>query len=117
MELEIVQKLTWIEFTLAALLVTVVIEAITILFRFGFNMRANSDLAFLSYWTGGLRIHHLKLGLLLCMVAFATGTAPYWHNTMIIVGSALVVSDVTHHFLVLWPLTGSHEFNLTYPER
>jgi hypothetical protein len=116
MELELIQELSWLEFTGTALLVTIVFEAITILLRFGFNLQANSDLAFLSSWTGGLRIHHLKFGVLLCVIAFTTGIAPQWYNALMIVGCALIGSDVTHHFLVLWPLTGSHEFNLTYPD-
>ena len=36
---------------------------------------------------------------------------------MVIVGLALIKSDLIHHFLVLWPITGRHEFDLVYPER
>ncbi len=116
MYFELLQELSWLEFAGAALAVTLAFEAITVLLRFGFNLQANSDLAFLSSWTGGLRIHHLKFGVLLCIIAYTSGVAPQWYNALMIVGTGLIVSDVSHHFLVLWPLTGSHEFNLTYPE-
>ena len=32
-----------------------------------------------------------------------------------ILAIGLVVSDLVHHFLVLWPLTGSPQFDLFYP--
>ena len=34
---------------------------------------------------------------------------------MLRVGAALLLSDVTHHFLVIWPITGHHDFDVTYP--
>ena len=34
----------------------------------------------------------------------------------VILGLALIKSDLMHHFLVLWPFTGSHDFDLVYPE-
>jgi hypothetical protein len=32
-----------------------------------------------------------------------------------VVAIGLVISDIIHHFLVLWPVTGSPEFDLRYP--
>jgi len=28
----------------------------------------------------------------------------------------LFLSDIVHHFLVLWPITGNPEFDLFYPK-
>ena len=49
----------------------------------------------------------IVLGLL-----FARGPALEWS---VIVGAALVISDLVHHFLVLWPVTGNPQFQLFYP--
>lgn len=32
-----------------------------------------------------------------------------------VVGVGLLSSDLIHHFLVLWPMTGSPDFDLVYP--
>ena len=39
----------------------------------------------------------------------------FWKNALLIVGIGCFVSDMVHHFLVLWPITGSPHFDLTYP--
>ncbi len=105
-----------------AIALTLVFEAITILFRFGFRVQATRDTArYVARWTRGLRIHHGYWGVpLLVLGGAALGTsigpaqAAAW---MVIVGLALIKSDLMHHFLVLWPITGRHEFDLVYPER
>jgi hypothetical protein len=28
----------------------------------------------------------------------------------------LIFSDLAHHFIVLWPITGSPEFDIIYPD-
>ena len=35
--------------------------------------------------------------------------------TLIVIGIALALSDAVHHFLVLWPIVGSPQFDLVYP--
>jgi hypothetical protein len=35
-------------------------------------------------------------------------------DTLLVFGSALLFSDLAHHFLVLWPTTGSPQFDLFY---
>jgi len=34
-----------------------------------------------------------------------------------VMGLSLFLSDVIHHFLVLWPIVGDPEFHLVYPNR
>ena len=40
--------------------------------------------------------------------------SPAWTNVLVIAGVGLFVSDMVHHFLVLWPLTGTPEFHIKY---
>lgn len=101
---------------------TLAFEAITILFRFGFKVEATRDTAkYVARWTRGMRVHHGYWGvplLTLGAVALALSLGPMQASVwMIIVGLALIKSDLMHHFLVLWPITGSHDFDLVYPER
>ncbi|HNW35602.1 MAG TPA: hypothetical protein PKM25_11760 [Candidatus Ozemobacteraceae bacterium] len=97
-------------FALAAL-----IEAVTAFFRFGLGMQAARDTASsISRFTFGMRIHHGMIGLVLLLcAAFLTDTA--WKRRLAILGSALAFSDAVHHFVVLWAVTGSPEFDLFYP--
>jgi len=105
-----------------ALGLTLLFEAVTILFRFGFKVQATRDTArYVARWTRGIRIHHGYWGVPLFIVGlaaliFSVGPvlAAAW---LTIIGLALIKSDLVHHFLVLWPITGSHDFDLVYPER
>lgn len=99
---------------------TLVFELVTVLFRFGFKLEATRDTQALARWTRGIRIHHgywgvplaiIGAGLLLTPAAPGVGVA-FW---MLVLGLALIKSDLIHHFLVLWPITGSHDFHLRYP--
>lgn len=110
-----VAHLTWSEFLLFTVLATLLFELITVVLRFIFELRAETSLAFLGYVTGGVRIHHLYVGVVICAVALLTTLPAYWNNALLVVGAAMIFSDVLHHFAVLWPLTGSHEFHLKYP--
>ena len=101
---------------------TIAFEAVTILFRFGFKVQATRDTGkYVARWTRGLRIHHgywgvplLLLGIIGLGLSVGPGLAAAW---LTIIGLALIKSDLMHHFLVLWPITGSHDFDLVYPER
>jgi hypothetical protein len=35
---------------------------------------------------------------------------------LLLLGVGLIVSDMTHHFAVLWPLTGDPQFHLRYAD-
>eukprot|EP00752_Nemacystus_decipiens_P014115 g12551.t1 len=105
-----------------AIVLTLFFEAVTILFRFGLKIQATRDTAkYVARWTRGIRIHHgywgvplLVLGLALLVTSVGPVLAAAW---LTILGLALIKSDLVHHFLVLWPITGSHDFDLVYPDR
>ena len=92
------------------------IEGITALFRFGFKMESTRDTAStVGALTGGVRIHHGYIGVLI--ICLSSLIKKKWSKLLpyaIIIGSALIISDLIHHFLVLWPITGNHDFNLFY---
>lgn len=93
------------------------IEAVTIFCRFGLGLKATRDTGWIAPYTFGWRIHHGYCGVLLLALALFLGAAPGLRSAAIIVGIGLAVSDFVHHFLVLWPLTGSPELDLRYPDR
>lgn len=97
------------------LLLTAALELTTIFFRFGLGMESTRDTSFLAGFTMGLRIHHGYWGLLLWAVGWLAVHRGGWRNLLIMIGAALVLSDLIHHFLILWPITGSAEFDLWYP--
>jgi hypothetical protein len=96
----------------------VLIEAVTVLLRFGLQLEATRDTSStLGRLTGGIRIHHGYVGLLVVVVAAAMlSRRPLLGRWLLVVGCALVASDLVHHFLVLWPIVGDPEFYLVYPQ-
>ena len=102
---------------LAVVLLTVVLEVITLLLRFGLEWESTRDTAATIGWlTGGLRIHHSYCGALLVLVGFGLSQhSALAAKVLYIVGWSLLLSDVIHHFLILWPVTGSPQFDLVYP--
>jgi hypothetical protein len=92
------------------------IEALTLVLRFGSSLESTQDTVWLAALTGGLRIHHGYIGMFCLMGATLAWdrlrrTSPW----AVVLGLALLVSDLVHHFLVLWPITGSPQFDLIYP--
>lgn len=100
---------------------TLALELITLLSRFGLQLESTRDTAFIANFTFGLRIHHGYIGILLALIAYLLlerGSETSTKNTyrwFMVVGLALFFSDMVHHFIVLWPLTGSPQFDLMYP--
>lgn len=96
---------------------TVLIEAVTVLFRFGLHLESTRDTAsIVGRLTGGIRIHHGYIGLLAVVIAAAVlRRRPVLGRWLLVVGVALVASDLVHHFLVLWPVVSSPQFDLVYP--
>lgn len=96
--------------TVAALGVT----GVSAFLRFRMGYRAAVVTRGLARFTGGWRIHHGYPGVLLMLVA----ALPVWEaglrNLFLLVGWTLLLSDLLHHFAVLWPLTGSPQFDLRY---
>ena len=96
------------------ILLAILIEAVTVAFRFGFNMQSTRDTSFIADCTCGIRIHHGYIGVFLATLAwcFPLGL----RHALWIIAIGLVVSDLAHHFLVLWPITGDPQFDLVYPQ-
>lgn len=98
---------------LYALILTAIFEAITCVLRFGLDLQSTRETSAVARFTFGLRIHHSYPGALL-MVVCAFLKPSRLRDVLLIVGIALLASDLIHHFLVLWPITGSPQFDLTY---
>ncbi|GAF69592.1 unnamed protein product, partial [marine sediment metagenome] len=103
---------------LLAVVLTIAIECGTILFRFGFGWKSQEvTVSTVGRLTGGIRIHHGYIGVLLAIAALGLGR---YHEAaggrLLVLGIALLCSDLIHHFLVLWPVTGNPEFYLVYPD-
>lgn len=98
-------------------ILTLVIEAITALLRFGFGIQSTQSTAFIANYTFGIRIHHGYLGVILLLIALISTIPVYVRNILIILGSSMLLSDLIHHFIVLWLITGDPQFHLTYPRR
>jgi hypothetical protein len=96
---------------LAALLV----EGATIALRFGFGWTSPEKTGALARFTRGWRVHHLYPGLALLVLAAILPLPAALRNLAWMSGIMLALSDALHHFVVLWPFTGRHEFDLRYP--
>ncbi len=97
------------------LLLTLIIETITVVFRFGLGLQATHDTLVFSAITFGYRIHHGYIGAAIVLLALAWPLRMIVRDWAIVIGLALLLSDVAHHFLVLWPVTGNPEFYIRYP--
>jgi hypothetical protein len=81
---------------------TLAFELLTLVLRFGFSLESTRDTAStVGYLTSGVRVHHGYVGV-------------YWERRLAAVGGGLLASDLVHHFVVLWLLTGSPQFDLFY---
>lgn len=97
------------------LLLAMLIEAITVGLRFGLRLESTRDTAStVGSLTLGLRVHHGYIGVFLVPLAwcFPLGL----RHLLWIVAIGLIVSDFVHHFFVLWPITGSPQFDIIYPD-
>ena len=112
--LERLRALTLGQAALAGSILAIPIEAVTAGFRFGAGLQSTRDTAWIARFTFGLRIHHGYVGLLLLLLASIGTASRLRRNALLIVGIALLFSDLFHHFLVLWPITGSPQFDLFY---
>ena len=92
------------------LAVAVIIEIITITARFVLNLRAKKFYEpFMKRFNlkKMYHIHHLFVGLLIGLVF-------YEYPTLFNLGLGVALSDIAHHFIVLWALVGNPEFKLVY---
>jgi hypothetical protein len=97
------------------LLLATLIELVTVCFRFGLRLQATRDTRAVGRLTGGVRIHHGYFGIVLAPAAWSVAGGAGLSNLLLIGAIGLSFSDLVHHFLVLWPITGSPEFDLVYP--
>jgi hypothetical protein len=93
---------------------TLLFEAVTCAFRFGLDLQSSRDTRWLSRWTANFRIHHGYVGAVMAIPAMGADGS-FLAVWALRIGAALLLSDAIHHFLVLLPATGSHEFHITYP--
>ena len=99
------------------LLSTLAIELVCVVLRFGMGKDSTTATAStIGVLTLGIRIHHGYIGALMIPLGIAIYDGPRsWGRLIFILGVALFVSDMVHHFLVLWPITGTPQFDLVYP--
>jgi hypothetical protein len=99
-----------------ALVLSAIIEGITLLCRFGLGLQATRDTAAtIGCLTLGIRVHHSYVGVAVIAAAWLLRRRPALFRWLAVLGLALLLSDLAHHFLVLWPIVGSPEFHLVYP--
>ena len=96
---------------------TILFELMTCVLRFGMQLESTRDTAStIGLLTCGVRIHHSYIGGLIMLAA-----CWFWERFPrlawwgLVLGLSLFLSDLIHHFLVLWPITGSPQFDLFYP--
>lgn len=96
---------------------TVVLELVTVVLRFGLQLESTRDTAStIGVLTLGLRIHHGYCGLFVVLAAWGISREfSKWARVGLVLGWALFFSDMIHHFLVLWLMTGNPQFDLFYP--
>ena len=112
--LAFVGRLSFRRVLFLGLFCAVAIEALTAALRFGLDLQVTRDTRPVGTFTFGLRIHHSYLGLLLVPAALWVRHRSL-RNLLLIVAIGLFLSDMFHHFFVLWLLTGSPRFDLFYP--
>lgn len=94
----------------------VVFEIVTCVLRFGFAVESTRDTASsVGRLTMGLRIHHSYIGIACVALAFwLERRFPKSSFHLLSIGIGLFISDMIHHFLVLWVTTGNPQFDLLY---
>ena len=95
---------------------TMIFEAVTCLLRFGLRLESTRDTAStIGVLTFGLRIHHSYVGVALIPIAMLLERRwPQISRHLLMIAMALVLSDLIHHFIVLWYFAGSPQFDLFY---
>jgi hypothetical protein len=96
-------------------LLTLLIEGVTLIFRFVFGVQAAQATSFVSSLSFGLRVHHCYVGAVVCALAFLFAQGSWLRVWALRLGLALVFSDLLHHFVVMMLIIGHHEFDLFYP--
>ena len=101
----------------ATAILTALIEAVTLLFRFGFGLKSTESTAStVGKLSFGIRIHHGYIGLLLLILLMIIPALrrTKMANILLVIGASLFISDIIHH-TILYFVTGSADFDLVYP--
>jgi hypothetical protein len=103
---------------ISTLFLTTAIEAITLILRYGFHLESTKHTAStIGALTFGIRIHHSYIGfLMLALFPLMSRIPKNVRSYILIIAISLVLSDFIHHFAVLWPVEGTPQFDLVYPE-
>lgn len=105
-----------------AVLFAVGFEVACLVARFIFKKKSTENTGAIGKCTCGLRIHHGYVGVALVLVrnlfpqSQIAGVGASLAEIAAGIGWGCILSDGVHHFWVLWPLTGSHDFDLVYPK-
>jgi len=101
---------------LHCLIWAVLFEILTCVLRFGFALESTRDTAStIGRLTLGVRIHHSYIGIACIALAFWLETRfPKSSFHLLAIGIGLFISDMIHHFVVLWIVTGNPQFDLLY---
>jgi hypothetical protein len=94
-----------------------VFELFACVLRFGMKFESTRDTAStIGRITCGVRLHHGYVGGVMMLIAcWFWQRYPHTSWWLLAVGLGLFLSDMTHHFLVLWLVCGSPQFDLMYP--
>ena len=95
-----------------------IIEVITLVFRFGFNRRSRDFYSnSLNRRWGKYKFHwhHLFLGLVI--VPLSLMFSGMFEKFMFNLGLGIVFSDLVHHFIILNIFVGESEFHLFYKNK
>lgn len=96
------------------LFLTIIIEAVTLFFRFELGLKlTESTASTIGKLTFGIRIHHGYIGIPLIISKFIFKPKNKFTEQLPIIGWALFLSDAIHH-LILYVVTGSADFDLVY---
>lgn len=105
------QVLTWI------VVGTVIGEVGTVVVQFLLRWEFRFVARLVGAITRGVRVHHGYLGAAALLAAWLVPLPPAWRHLALIAGGTLVLTDLLHHTLVLWLLTGAPAFALRYEQR
>ena len=95
-----------------------VIEFVTLIFRFGFNRKSKefySNRLNRNWGNYKFHWHHLFLGLVI--VPLSLVFSGMFKTIMFNLGLGVVFSDLVHHFIILNILVGESEFHLIYKNK
>jgi len=94
------------------LITAIVIELITVFGRFFFKISSKEVLTKIMRhygWQKVIHFHHGFTGVIIALLAF------YFESSIgIAFGLGMVLSDIIHHFVVLWFIIGDPEFHVVY---